>query len=292
MSTPTESVGNLEIAAMTKVLKRTILIFNENLSFYWFGEEFFSYDSLICIRFTNLSSSIGHYEAVLLTHDFHTFDINNTETFSSDVGKDNGKSTKNVHNITSSLDMNNSVDPSSTTSHLSLDHNISFNNNNCNLLNVSLGINKEKNNELNCSNQNSNLNNSGVINLSSNTNLSNSLFKLLGKGKGFCPTPHHFNKLNFIKDTLDYTRRLKLKERFYDDHLEPSNIPKNLYVKSKWNPPSKRNASLDLYCEVMEKEATRFIPKSQNPRNNLSKKERITLQQLSSDCQPYSRNSS
>ena len=245
MSIPTTSAGDLEISALSNMLKIPILIISDKIKFIClYGEDYFSKQSLVCIRFTNINNSIGHYEAVLLKQTC----------------------------------INTTIPPGMQESQNDAHIQLTPMTNSKSRLKTILG----ETSPVNVTSIN-NVTNTNVVNLSSNINIPPAVFDLLDKGNGFCPTPGNFNKFNLIKDTLDYTRRCKLKERFFDEVGGPTDIPKKLYVKSKWNPTSGRNASLDLYCQVMEKEATQYIPTHIPPRNNLSKIERITLKQLSSD---------
>ena len=106
---------------------------------------------------------------------------------------------------------------------------------------------------------------------------------LLDKGRGFCPRPGVYKGFDFVENTLEYTRRCRLKERFFDTESAPLEVPKNLYIRSSWTPPTHRNPALELYCQSMEKEATHFIPSPYLPKDNLTKNERAALKELTSD---------
>ena len=107
---------------------------------------------------------------------------------------------------------------------------------------------------------------------------------VLDKGKGFCPNPGAYNNFKLIQDTMDYTRRYRLKEYFDGMSPNKTDVPEKLYVKSTWVPPSGRNAALDLYCETMELDAVSFIPDTRQIRDNLSKEERNALRSMRTDA--------
>ena len=47
--------------------------------------------------------------------------------------------------------------------------------------------------------------------------LSDSDYILLGKGLKFCPKPKSHDKIKLAEETFNYTRRLRLKEYFYEN---------------------------------------------------------------------------
>ena len=73
-------------------------------------------------------------------------------------------------------------------------------------------------------------------------------------------------------------------EFFEDCPPIETDIPKKLYVKSTWKPPSGRSAALDLYCERMEIDAASYIPDKRPIRDNLSKEERGALRSMRTDA--------
>ena len=113
--------------------------------------------------------------------------------------------------------------------------------------------------------------------------LPSTFLSVLDKGKGFCPNPGPYNNFALVQDTMEFTRRCRLAEYFDGRLPRTSDIPKKLYVKSTWQPPSGRSAALDLYCERMELDAASFIPDNNPIRDNLSREERQALRSMSAD---------
>ena len=122
-----------------------------------------------------------------------------------------------------------------------------------------------------------------TLNLSSKT-LPTAYYSLLDKGKGFCPTPRPYDTFSHLTDTLTYTRRCRLKEFFHDSDNQPPQIPQKLRRPSSFIPPTGRNAALDLYCQSMEIEASKFVPnKGKLKDKNLTLSEFSALKSLRSD---------
>ena len=54
----------------------------------------------------------------------------------------------------------------------------------------------------------------------SNRKLSDNDYILLDKGLKFCPKPKSHDKIKLAQETFNYTRRLRLKEYFYENNSE------------------------------------------------------------------------
>ncbi len=106
---------------------------------------------------------------------------------------------------------------------------------------------------------------------------------LLKKGLKFTPTPNsNFSELE--KDIKEFNRRLRLKEYFFEensDEIETDTQGPLVRNKSTWNPPSKRNRTLDICIDNLTETSKNLSSiHIKNTQDNLSKRERRALQQL------------
>lgn len=115
---------------------------------------------------------------------------------------------------------------------------------------------------------------------------------LLGKGLQFCPKPKSHDKIKLAEEIFNFSRRLKLKEFFYDKSSNNSNCEsdslnsKNMGYfnkdKSSFTPPSGRDSHLDFYIEAITQEILHSIPHKRGY-SNISKKEMESLHNLIND---------
>jgi hypothetical protein len=118
-----------------------------------------------------------------------------------------------------------------------------------------------------------------VVNLSS-VDLSDTETKLLSKGLNFCPKPTAVNTIAVKQDLQAFSRRLRLKDYFFDaestDHEE--NIPR-FRKKSKWQPPKSKDPALEAFIQALDDEV---MSHRANPvsHDNLTKTEKDALASL------------
>ena len=120
------------------------------------------------------------------------------------------------------------------------------------------------------------LDTSTVINLS-NVDLTEDEVLLLSRGLTFCPTPRHIDWAQIKADINDFSRRLRIKEFFYDNNncdLEPNPFR----LKSTWCPPANREPVLDIYIDSVERDI--MTAKPTHIRDNLTRRERQSLKKL------------
>ena len=123
-----------------------------------------------------------------------------------------------------------------------------------------------------------------VVNLST-VQLSADEISLLSKGLGFCPTPTRLDTFEVKRDLTQFTRRLRLKEYFYniDDEDEEDRGYVPLRRSSKWTPPVNRDVALETYIKGITQdidEELRRRPKFCH--HNLTKDQRKALVSLRS----------
>ena len=126
-----------------------------------------------------------------------------------------------------------------------------------------------------------------VVNISS-TVLTAEETSLLSKGLGFCPRPKDVNRLSLLQEVASFSRRLRLKERFYvdtsdqdDSTVDNPNSPviqTNFVKKSNWIPPPSKSLTLEAFIQAVEKDVTNLDTKSSH--DNLTANERKALQNL------------
>ena len=124
-----------------------------------------------------------------------------------------------------------------------------------------------------------------VVNIS-DVALSEDEKTLLSRGLSFCPRPSKIERFRLIDDIKQFSRRLRIKEYFYDpdanDDDNDDRVP--FRRKSMWTPPLDREPALETYIQTMR---DRIISKlDQGPRHrsrdNISAQERKALSTLRS----------
>ena len=93
-----------------------------------------------------------------------------------------------------------------------------------------------------------------VINIS-NVALSRDEETLLSRGLSFCPRPSRIERFHLIDDIKQFSKRLRLREYFYDSDESNDNdhrIP--FRRKSTWTPPPDREPALATYIQQWENE--------------------------------------
>jgi len=117
-----------------------------------------------------------------------------------------------------------------------------------------------------------------VINLSSRK-LTIDEIELLKKGLKFCPTPNSNNNDELKTDILEFCRKLRLSEKFFNDDSKDCNgaIVRN---KSNWNPPKSQDKFLEDTIEGLKKLP---LEKTENIKSNISFRQRQALKSLQND---------
>ena len=123
------------------------------------------------------------------------------------------------------------------------------------------------------------LDTSTVINLS-NVQLTEDETLLLSRGLTFCPTPRHIDWTQVKADINDFSRRLRLKEYFFDPQNNRDFNPNPFRLKSTWCPPPNREPVLDIYIDSVERDI--MSAKPTRIRDNLTKRERQALKKTTS----------
>ena len=107
----------------------------------------------------------------------------------------------------------------------------------------------------------------------------------------FCPKPKSHDKIKLAEETFNYTRRLRLKEYFYENITKKEeDSESNMYKQmpffnkkiSTFIPPRGIDTYLDFYIEAVTQEMLRSSPKH-TVYSNISKEEMNSLRSLSQD---------
>lgn len=122
---------------------------------------------------------------------------------------------------------------------------------------------------------------SSVVNLS-NIVLSNEQMGALSKGLNFCPASGGFNEFQLLKDLHNFSRNLRLRE-YYHDRRSPNETRPALPTYKQWTPPPHRDRCLDIYINAVQRDIFAAYKKTAPYRHNLSKKEKVALEQLSTN---------
>ena len=100
----------------------------------------------------------------------------------------------------------------------------------------------------------------------------------MSRGLTFCPTPRHIDWAQVKADINDFSRRLRLKEFFYDDEINCDLEPNPFRLKSTWCSPANREPLLDMYINSVEEDV--MTAKPTRIRDNLTRRERQSLKKL------------
>lgn len=131
-----------------------------------------------------------------------------------------------------------------------------------------------------------------MINLSTRK-LTDTEYRLLGKGLTFCPKLKSHDKIKLAEETYKFTRRLRLKEYFYDrlngeneeysdSENDYSELPFFNKKRSTFIPRSGRDQYLDFYIDIVTQEILSSLPKKRKF-TNISKEELFCLKSLAKD---------
>ena len=118
-----------------------------------------------------------------------------------------------------------------------------------------------------------------VVNIS-NVPLSDDETSLLSRGLSFCPKPLRIALFQLEEDIKQFSRRLRLREIFYNPNEINPNKMNSFKTKSKWTPPNNRNQSLETYITSVREEIhhSRRRSNDNSPRrrsnNNITSQER------------------
>ena len=106
--------------------------------------------------------------------------------------------------------------------------------------------------------------------------------RLLSRGLSFCPRPLRIDKFQLKQDVKYFTRRLRLKELFYDDDDENGTTITLFRRKSKWTLPINKDLALENYITSIEREINRQVNQGPVRRStdNISSLERKALSSL------------
>ena len=126
---------------------------------------------------------------------------------------------------------------------------------------------------------------STVINIS-NVALSKDEETLLSRGLSFCPRPSKIERFRLIDDIKQFSRRLRLREYFYDSDTNDNNDDDKIPFKRKsiWTPPPDREPALETYIETVKKQIISKLDQGprHRSRDNISSQERKALSTLRS----------
>jgi len=106
---------------------------------------------------------------------------------------------------------------------------------------------------------------------------------LLRKGPSFCPTPKDINWQSVYDDLEIFEARLRTAAFFMDTNPDddlptPSHLPR-VPKEKKWRPPTSRYPELELFLANVRRDL--INPENiKQPRDNLSRKERVALKEL------------
>ena len=91
----------------------------------------------------------------------------------------------------------------------------------------------------------------------SDRRLSDDDFILLGKGLSFCPKTKSHDKIKLAEELFKYTRRMRLKEFFFEPDRNKDNYSQLPFFNKKhlsFTPPNGRDVYLDFYIEAISQE--------------------------------------
>ena len=128
-----------------------------------------------------------------------------------------------------------------------------------------------------------------VVNLS-NYDLKHAEKAVLSNGLKYVPTPRHVNTIELQADITQFSRRLRLRERFFnpedgDDSTDVSSTTPGIDLqhpllkkKSTYTPPSGRDPALDAYITAVENEVLNKGPRKVH--SNITNEERRAISDL------------
>ncbi|KAK3084875.1 hypothetical protein FSP39_020612 [Pinctada imbricata] len=99
------------------------------------------------------------------------------------------------------------------------------------------------------------------------------------QGFRFTPTPKG-NKVDLIKDTEEFCRKLRLRECFQDNDYDDGSLVRN---RSNFKPKTNRDKHLEDYINCL-KSSAQTNPNNQNIKDNISRSERNAIENLSNDA--------
>ena len=116
--------------------------------------------------------------------------------------------------------------------------------------------------------------------------LTNTEYRLLGKGLKYCPKPKTHNTIQLKQDIYEFTRKLRLKEFFDSTNSSEENgynsSNKKSDSKSTFIPPTGRESTLDFYIEAVTNEIL-LSDKKYKYKSNMLPEEHEALRKLSQD---------
>ena len=116
----------------------------------------------------------------------------------------------------------------------------------------------------------------------SNVPLSESEIKLLSRDLSFGLKPSRIDQFQLKEDVKQFSRRLKLKEFFYNQDDTNNNKINPFKRNSNWTPPINRESSLDTYIKSVGREIQHWLDRgpSHCSNDNITKEERKALSSL------------
>ena len=100
-----------------------------------------------------------------------------------------------------------------------------------------------------------------MVNLS-NVNLSDGEKRLLSRGISFFPRPSRIDKFQLKEDIKSFTRRLRLREFFYDQDEDSTTPIPPFQLKLKWTTPINSEPALENYITSVAREIHRQVNQS------------------------------
>ena len=123
-----------------------------------------------------------------------------------------------------------------------------------------------------------------VINLS-DRDLPQHERSILSKRLKFVPTPTNINKTKLIADVKNWTRRMRLKEFFWNDNSTQLEKESSYKKPSSWTPNKSRDLILDCYLSAVESSIlqTSYNNNNNTQHSNITKEERNAIKTLKQD---------
>ena len=106
-----------------------------------------------------------------------------------------------------------------------------------------------------------------VVNVS-NVTLSEGEMSLLSRGLSFCPKPSRIDQFQLRDDIKRFSRRLRLREFFYDPEEINEDLINPFKPKSNWTPEINREPALEAYIKSVREDIYRILDRGHPRRSN------------------------
>ena len=102
----------------------------------------------------------------------------------------------------------------------------------------------------------------------------------MNKNLNFCPTPGYYNKEKLKRDIKTFTRKIKLREHFYNNNNKNQQTKKIVTIikcKSNWE-PKKNHHTIETFVEAVESNVENILQeKKKFPRNYFSESDKAAI---------------